>query len=85
MTEVTEYGKVQTSTTVDDTVMWAKGKLENFGNGPSNNPLCSHSMNTIFRIHAGGIDEPGSTRERAQQGPFLRQCRVHVGCRPIGE
>ena len=67
---MTGIWEAHTSTSVDDTVVWAKGKLENFGDGPSNNSLYPHCMKTIFRIHAGGKTNQGP-KENAHKRDHL--------------
>ena len=56
---MTEYGQARTGTPVDDTVMWAKSELENFGDRPGNNPLHFTYEHDIFRIHAEGKTNQG--------------------------
>ena len=43
--------------------MWAKSKLENFGDRPCNNPLHSTYEHDVFRIHADGKTNQGPKKD----------------------
>ena len=82
---MTEYGQAHTSAPVDDTVMWAKGELENFGDRPSNNPLHSTYEYDYFRIHADGKTNQGPKENAHKRNHLCADVESMAGADRLGD